>query len=228
MISAARVESWGHVFLCHGGGCAAQSPSPSGQAKATATRTEHDLLGDKQIPADCVLRCAGAARHGELSALRRRDQSLPRLRGSGAIVKLAAARANTQVGAMKPERLAMIEKACKAVMDGKYSRPVSRRLVPGRRGHVDKHVRQRSARQRRPGDGRTQEGRVSVSSNPRRLCNMSQSTNDSYPTAIKVALILRNDKLSRSSSSSRHRSDEGREYLHIVKMGAPSCRTRCR
>ena len=25
--------------------------------------------------------------------------------------------------------------------------------------------------------------------------NMSQSTNDSYPTAIKVALILRNDKL---------------------------------
>jgi aspartate ammonia-lyase len=24
---------------------------------------------------------------------------------------------------------------------------------------------------------------------------MSQSTNDSYPTAIKVALILRNDKL---------------------------------
>jgi aspartate ammonia-lyase len=37
-----------------------------------------------------------------------------------AIVKLAAARANTAVGAMKPERLAMIEKACQAVLDGKY------------------------------------------------------------------------------------------------------------
>ena len=37
-----------------------------------------------------------------------------------AIVKLAAARANTAVGAMKPERLAMIEKACQAVRDGKY------------------------------------------------------------------------------------------------------------
>jgi aspartate ammonia-lyase len=37
-----------------------------------------------------------------------------------AITKLAAARANTAVGAMKPERLAAIEKACKAVLDGKY------------------------------------------------------------------------------------------------------------
>jgi aspartate ammonia-lyase len=37
-----------------------------------------------------------------------------------AIVKLAAARANTKVGAMKPERLAMIEKAYQAVMEGKY------------------------------------------------------------------------------------------------------------
>ena len=37
-----------------------------------------------------------------------------------AIVKLAAARANTEVGAMKPERLAAIEKACQAVLDGKY------------------------------------------------------------------------------------------------------------
>ncbi len=33
-----------------------------------------------------------------------------------AIVKLAAAQANTDVGAMKPEKLAVIEKACKAVL----------------------------------------------------------------------------------------------------------------
>src|SRR6185436_10409586 len=37
-----------------------------------------------------------------------------------AIVKLAAARANTDVGAMKPETLAAIEKAAQAVLDGKY------------------------------------------------------------------------------------------------------------
>ena len=36
-----------------------------------------------------------------------------------AIVKVAAARANTAAGAMKPERLAAIEKAYAAVMAGK-------------------------------------------------------------------------------------------------------------
>jgi aspartate ammonia-lyase len=36
-----------------------------------------------------------------------------------AIVKLAAARANTDVGAMKPEKLAAIEKAAAALMNGK-------------------------------------------------------------------------------------------------------------
>ena len=35
--------------------------------------------------------------------------------------------------------------------------------------------------------------------------NMSQSTNDSYPTAIKVALLLRNDKLIEELRSSRRR-----------------------
>ena len=50
--------------------------------------------------------------------------------------------------------------------------------------------------------------------------NMSQSTNDSYPTAIKVALILRNDKLiaelEKLSASFRAK---GNAYLRIVKMG---------
>jgi len=50
--------------------------------------------------------------------------------------------------------------------------------------------------------------------------NMSQSTNDSYPTAIKVAIILRNDKLieelKKLSASFRAK---GQAYLEIVKMG---------
>jgi aspartate ammonia-lyase len=37
-----------------------------------------------------------------------------------AMVKMAAARANTEVGRMKNEKLQAIEKACQAVIDGKY------------------------------------------------------------------------------------------------------------
>src|SRR5678815_2672311 len=50
--------------------------------------------------------------------------------------------------------------------------------------------------------------------------NMSQSTNDSYPTAIKVAFILRNDKLvaelERLAASFRAKGDA---FIDIVKMG---------
>ena len=49
---------------------------------------------------------------------------------------------------------------------------------------------------------------------------MSQSTNDSYPTAIKVAFLLRNDKLieelQKLVASFREKGDA---YLEIVKMG---------
>src|SRR5262249_28190139 len=50
--------------------------------------------------------------------------------------------------------------------------------------------------------------------------NMSQSTNDSYPSAIKVALILRNDRLIEELkmlvASFRKKGDT---YLKVVKMG---------
>jgi aspartate ammonia-lyase len=50
--------------------------------------------------------------------------------------------------------------------------------------------------------------------------NMSQSTNDSYPTAIKVALILRNDKLIAELEQlvAAFRA-KGNEFLEIPKMG---------
>jgi aspartate ammonia-lyase len=49
---------------------------------------------------------------------------------------------------------------------------------------------------------------------------MSQSTNDSYPTAIKVALILRNAKLiAELEQLSASFKKKGKDYLKIVKMG---------
>ena len=50
--------------------------------------------------------------------------------------------------------------------------------------------------------------------------NMSQSTNDSYPTALKVAFLLRNDKLIAELQAlvdAFHA--KGNEYLRVTKMG---------
>src|SRR5262249_15113144 len=50
--------------------------------------------------------------------------------------------------------------------------------------------------------------------------NMSQSTNDAYPTALKVALLLRNDTLIEELQLfSQSFRAKGQAYLEIVKMG---------
>src|SRR5262245_51531587 len=106
--------------LSHGTALAAKSKKKESAKAAPATRTEHDLLGDKQIPASAYygVQTARALENFQLSGIA--INHYPGFVEAWAIVKLAAARANTDVGAMKPARLAMIEKARKAVLDGKY------------------------------------------------------------------------------------------------------------
>ena len=92
----------------------------SKRGSAAATRTEHDLLGEKQVPADAYygVQTARALENFQISGIA--INHYPGFVEAWAIVKLAAARANTDVGAMKPERLAAIEKASEAMMAGKY------------------------------------------------------------------------------------------------------------
>jgi aspartate ammonia-lyase len=75
-------------------------------AQKPATRLEHDLLGDKEIPADAYygVQTARALENFQISGIA--INHYPGFVEAWAIVKLAAARANTDVGAMKPETLA--------------------------------------------------------------------------------------------------------------------------
>jgi aspartate ammonia-lyase len=83
-------------------------------------RTEKDLLGEKQIPAEAYygVQTARALENFQISGVRLNDY--PDLVKALAMVKLAAARANNDVGALDATVLKGIEKACLAIMDGKY------------------------------------------------------------------------------------------------------------
>src|SRR6185437_1701114 len=78
------------------------------QAATGPTRTEKDLLGEKQIPADAYygVQTERALENFQLSGIP--INHYPEFIQAWAIVKLAAAQANTDVGTMKPERLAAI------------------------------------------------------------------------------------------------------------------------
>ena len=186
---------------------------------AQQTRTERDLLGEKQIPADSYygVQTARALENFKLSGVL--INHYPGFVEAWAIVKLAAARANTEVGAMKKERLAMIEKACAAVREGKYH---DQFLVDWYQGGAGTSTNM-NANEVLANIGLELSGHKKGEYQylePHDDLNMSQSTNDSYPTAIKVAFLLRNDRLiselEKLVASFRMKGDA---FLEIVKMG---------
>jgi len=196
----------------------AQNTQQTNAAQAPP-RVEKDLLGEKEIPGSAYygVQTARALENFQLSGVL--INHYPGFVEAWAIVKLAAARANTDVGAMKPERLAAIEKAANAVLAGKYH---DQFLVDWYQGGAGTSTNM-NANEVLANIGLELTGHSKGQYQflePHDDLNMSQSTNDSYPTAIKIAVLLRNDKLveelKRLASSFRAK---GQAYLEVVKMG---------
>ncbi len=194
----------------------AQQPNQVSTAK---TRIEKDLLGEKEIPADAYygVQTARARENFQISGVP--ISHYPGFIEAWAIVKLAAAQANTDVGAMKKERLDAIEKATQAVLAGKYH---DQFLVDWYQGGAGTSTNM-NANEVLANIGLELTGRKKGEYQflePHDDLNMSQSTNDSYPTALKVAILLRNDKLitelQKLVASFRAKGDA---FIEIVKMG---------
>ena len=188
-------------------------------AAAAGTRTEHDLLGSKEIPEDAYygVQTARALENFQISGVK--INHYPGFIEAWAIVKLAAARANADVGAMKPERLAAIQKAYDELMKGNYHDQFQVDWYQGGAGtstNMNANEVMANIALEKTGHKKGEYEFVE----PHDDLNMSQSTNDSYPTALKVAFILRNGKLTgeleQLVASLRAK---GNAYIDIVKMG---------
>jgi aspartate ammonia-lyase len=195
----------------------AQVPKPA--KPPAASRTEKDLLGEKRIPADAYygVQTARALENFPLSGVL--INQYPEFVEAWAIVKLAAARANTDAGAMTKDRLALIEPACQAVLDGKYHDQFLVDWYQGGAGtSTNMNANEVLANIALELSGHKKGEYQYVE--PHDDLNQSQSTNDSYPTAIKIAFLLRNDHLiaemQKLVASFRTKGDA---FLEIVKMG---------
>src|SRR3974390_3349314 len=122
---------------------------------------------------------------------------------------------------MKKDRLDAIEKACAAVLAGKYHDQFLVDWYQGGAGtSTNMNANEVLANVGLEATGRSK-GQYNILE-PHDDLNMSQSTNDSYPTAIKVALLLRNDKLvSELQALAASFRAKGNQYIDIVKMGRP-------
>lgn len=197
----------------------AQKKKTPAQPAAPTTRTEKDLLGEKQIPADAYygVQTLRALENFQISGVK--TNFYPDYVKAYAIVKLAAARANTEVGRMKKDRMDAIEKACQDVIDGKYHDQFLTDLYQGGAGtSANMNANEVLANIALEKMGKKKGEYQFVE--PHDDLNMGQSTNDVYPTAIHIALVLHNDKVVKEAellSAAFHK--KGEEFKNIVKMG---------
>lgn len=182
-------------------------------------RTEKDLLGEKQIPDKAYygVQTARALENFQISGVE--TNFYPDYVKAYAMVKLAAARANFEVGRMKKDRLDAIEKACKAVMDGKYHDQFLTDLYQGGAGtSANMNANEVLANIGLELSGH-KKGEYKYLE-PHDDLNMGQSTNDVYPTAIHVAILLHNDKVvkeAKALAAAFHK--KGDQYSEVLKMG---------
>src|SRR6187431_3155480 len=187
--------------------------------QAQQTRTEKDLLGEKQIPADAYygVQTLRALENFQISGVK--TNFYPDYVKAYAMVKMAAARANTEVGRMKKDRQEAIEKACQAVIDGKYHDQFLTDMYQGGAGtSANMNSCEVLANIALEMMGKKKGEYQFIE--PHDDLNMGQSTNDVYPTAIHVALLLHNDKVinqAKMLSQSFHK--KGEQFKSLVKMG---------
>ena len=188
-------------------------------AQAQQTRTEKDLLGEKQIPFDAYygVQTLRALENFQISGVK--TNFYPDYVKAYAIVKQAAARANTETGRMKKERQEAIEKACQAIIDGKYHDQFLTDLYQGGAGtSANMNANEVIANIALLMSGHKKGEYQFIE--PHDDLNMGQSTNDVYPTAIHIALVLHNDKVIKEAellAQAFHK--KGEEFKKLVKMG---------
>ena len=182
-------------------------------------RIEKDLLGDKQVPAAAYwgVQTARALENFQISGV-------PISHYAGfiegyAIVKIAAARANHDVGALPKDKMELIERAANAVIAGQYRDQFQVDWYQGGAGtSTNMNVNEVLANVGLELAGRPKGDYAFLE--PHDHLNLSQSTNDTYPTALKVAFLLRNDKLiAELQTLAASFRAKGNAFLMAVKMG---------
>jgi aspartate ammonia-lyase len=185
----------------------------------SATRLEHDLLGDYQVPINAYwgVHTARAVDNFPISGVPiGHYRSLIR---ALAIVKQAAAQANFELGELSAEINDAISKACKEVADGKFDAEFVVDTIQGGAGTSTNMNANEVIANRAIEILGGSKGDYDIV-HPLNDVNKSQSTNDVYPTALKLALILEiNELLKAMAHLQGAYQAKADEFKDVIKMG---------
>ena len=185
----------------------------------TKFRTESDLIGDLQVPAEAYygVQTQRAIENFRITGTKMGDY--PEFVKAIGYVKLAAAQINHELGLLPDNLLKPISQACEEVISGKFDHQFLVDMIQGGAGtsvnmNANEVIANRALEIMGYGRGEYQH------CSPNDHVNQSQSTNDAYPTTVKLAVIKMNEKLiKRLSLLIEAFRQKGKEFADVIKMG---------
>lgn len=182
-------------------------------------RLEHDFLGEKQISDNCY--------YG-VQTLRAKDNfnitgiplsNYPQFIQALGYVKKAAAMANRELGVLDAKKAEAIIHACDRLIAGEYADQFISDMIQGGAGtSTNMNANEVIANLGLEYMGH-KKGEYQYL-HPNNDVNLSQSTNDAYPTAIRLATYLKIDAFARTLASLQQSFfRKGEEFKSVLKMG---------
>ncbi|MDB4881527.1 MAG: aspartate ammonia-lyase [Gemmatimonadetes bacterium] len=183
------------------------------------TRVEHDLLGEREVPDDALygIQTLRALENFAITGVPLRE--FPSLIEALAAVKEAAALANAELDLLPRDVAELIVRAAREIRAGRHHEHFLVDMIQGGAGtSTNMNANEVIANRALELSGHARGEYQFV--HPNNHVNLSQSTNDVYPTALKLALHTQIEGLSRAMSDlAASFLAKGDEFAPHIKMG---------
>ncbi|MFH0894675.1 MAG: aspartate ammonia-lyase [Bacteroidota bacterium] len=193
--------------------------SASSQYLSGRTRTEHDLLGYREVPHEAYygVQTLRAVENFNISGVTL--SFFPTLINGLAMIKMASARANHDLGYLPDDITKAIEHACEEIINGKFHSHFVVDMIQGGAG-TSTNMNANEVIANRAIEILGHERGEYKYCHPNNHVNLAQSTNDAYPSSVRMAIIFSNQKLIEVLKVliDALRS-KAIEYKDIIKMG---------
>ena len=183
------------------------------------SRLEHDLLGDRQVPATAYYGIQTLRAQENFTITGITLAHFPNFIRSLAMVKKAAALANRKLGQLDPEIAQAICQACDDIIAGDLHEHFVVDMIQGGAGtSTNMNANEVIANRALEILGHPKGDYDKV--HPNNHVNLSQSTNDAYPTAIRLAILLSYQDLTRAMEVLCYElKQKAIEFAAVIKMG---------
>ncbi len=184
-----------------------------------STRREHDLLGDRDVPADAYYGVHTLRAVENFPITGTPISIYPDLIAALASIKLAAAKSNRELGLLDETRARAIVTAAEEVRAGRLHEQFVVDVIQGGAGtSTNMNANEVIANRALELLGRPKGDYKFL--HPNEHVNMGQSTNDVYPTALKLAAYSEIMRLVDAMAVLRQAFEaKSEEFKDIIKMG---------